>query len=153
MPGGMRTARAPSAPSSTQSSCIITVSGPSPSAPAGIGAPVKMRTAVPRACARADRVAGRGAAGRQRQTRLALGREVVEIDRVAVDRRIVVRRHVARGDQVVGQDAVERRAERHRLALGDGDDARVEQAPSASAAVISRPPKAKQSSLSWAMAR
>ena len=109
MPGLSRTC--PS--SKTQSSCIITVSAPS-----GIGAPVKMRIASPRAHRPAERVAGGGAAG-HRQYRLPVRQQVGMGDREAVDGAVGVRRHVDAGDQVARQDAPGSGGKRHGLRLDD----------------------------------
>ena len=74
------------------------------SAPAGIGAPVKMRIASPASSARA---AARPAVTPldHREPRLRAGGEVGVAHRVAVDRRIVERRQIDRRDHVARDHA------------------------------------------------
>ena len=88
------------------------------SAPSGIGAPVKMRTASPGQSARR---AARPAVTRS-TTASRVSRVDVEIGvphRVAVDRRIVERRQVDRRHDILGEHAPDRGGERHGFDLGD----------------------------------
>ena len=140
-PGGTITA----SPSTRTSSCMNTVS-----APAGIGAPVKMRIASPAASARA---AARPAVRRPTigKPGLALGVEIGVAHRVAVDRGIVERRQVERRDHVARQHPAARRGERHGLDLGDRRDALARSCRSISSTGSSGPENAKQSSVSCAI--
>ncbi len=142
MPGLRRTRPA----STTQSSCIITVSAPS-----GIGAPVKMRIASPRRGRAAERMAGRRPAG-NRQDRLAIGQQIGMDEREAVDGAVGVRRHIDLGDEIAREDAPGRLDSGTTSSPTTGA---IRAAISASAASTpsSAPPKAKQSSLSCAMGR
>ena len=86
--------------------------------PSGIGAPVKMRIAAPRAPrGRADGRPRRGPS--TGSTVGASAREIVEAHGIAVDRGIVVRRHVAGRDESARRGCGPRRvAERDGLDLG-----------------------------------
>jgi hypothetical protein len=86
------------------------------SAPSGIGAPVKMRTASPApiglkpalpAVSRAPIVS----------LGLGLGVEIAVPHRIAIDGRIVERRQIERRDDIAGEHATARRRERHAFAL------------------------------------
>ena len=105
-------------PRARTSSCMNTVS-----APAGIGAPVKMRIASPAP----QRARGGAAGGHALDDREPRSRaSTVEIGvahGVAVDRRIVERRQIDRCDDVARDHAPARGVERHGLDLGDRRDA------------------------------
>jgi len=73
-----------------------------------------------------ERVTGGGAPG-DRQRCLGGGIEVVDMDRIAVDGGVVVRRHIVRRDHILGQDAPQRRGQRHRLRLGDAHQRPLQQ--------------------------
>ena len=138
-----RTTASPAAPTS---SCMNTVSRP-----AGIGAPVKMRTA-PRAGTRTlERGAGRDPPD-DRQHGLAARGEVGEAHRVAVDGGVVEGRQVERRGDVLGQHApvgLDRAARPRRPAA---TAIRSAISALASSTDMSSPPKAKQSFESCAMA-
>ena len=68
----------------------------------------------------------RGGAAANRQAGRGTRSEIVEIDRIAVDRGVVLRRHVARRHHRLGQHATARFDEGQCLAAGDGDDLRFE---------------------------
>ena len=116
MPGFSRTRPA----AATQSSCISTVS-----APVGIGAPVKMRTASPRRDRAVERVSRRGAAANG-QFGFAIGEQIGKGHGIAVDRAVGVRRQVERGDPIGGENAPGRHGQRHRLNLDDRHHARLD---------------------------
>ena len=92
------------------------------SAPAGIGAPVKMRIASP-ATERTGRGASGGDAVDDREPRVARGGEIGMAHGIAVDRRIVERRQVDRRDDIARDHAAARGGERHALGLGHRRDA------------------------------
>ncbi len=104
-PAAMRTPVA----SSVARSCITTVS-----APAGITAPVKMRTHSPAAQGQGRRLPGEGLACAP-QHGLAARREIGEAQRVAVHRRVVVAGHVEGRDHVGGEDPAQRGPDRDAL--------------------------------------
>ena len=99
-------------PSARTSSCMNTVS-----APAGIGAPVKMRMAWPAPIGFAVGAAG-GQPSADREPGLGFGREIAVPHRIAIDGRIVERRQIDRRDDVAGEHAPARRRERHAFGLG-----------------------------------
>ena len=94
-------------------------------------------------------MAGRGPSA-DRKHGFAIGQQIGMSDGVAVDRAVGVWRQVHRRDEIAGENPAAGAGTGDRLGLDDRRDALVD--PASAASTLSRaPPKAKQSSLSWAI--